>query len=60
MRDLFSIDLWGDLVLGELLNVVFENLECGLGNMDYFDLYYKNYSFKYNYNFSFSGGSKKV
>ena len=52
--------LWGDLAPGESLNAAFENSERGLGNTDYFDLHYKNYSFKHNHNLSFSGGSKKA
>ena len=60
MRDPSSIDPWGDLALGESLNAAFENSERGLGNTDYFDLHYKNYSFKHNHNLSFSGGSKKA
>lgn len=60
MRDPSSIDPWGDLAPGESLNAAFENSERGLGNTDYFDLHYKNYSFKHNHNLSFSGGSKKA
>lgn len=59
MRDPSSIDPWGDLRPGESLNAAFENSERGLGNTDYFDLHYKDYSFKHNHNLSFSGGGKK-
>lgn len=60
MRDPSSIDPWGDLKPGQSMNAVFENSEKGLGNTDYFDLHYKNYTFKQNHNVSFSGGSKKA
>ena len=59
MRDPSSIDPWGDLAPGESLNAAFENSERGLGNTDYFDLHYKNYSFKHNHNLSFSGVARK-
>ena len=58
MRDPSSVNPWADLTPGQSLNAAFENSEKGLGNTDYFDLHYKNYSFKHNHNLSFSGGSK--
>lgn len=60
VRNPSSIDPWGDLQPGQSLNAAFENSEKGLGNTDYFDLHYKNFSFKQNHNLSFSGGSKKA
>lgn len=60
MRDPSSVNPWAELAPGESLNAAFENSEKGLGNTDYFDLHYKNYSFKHNHNLSFSGGTKKA
>ena len=60
MRDPSSRDPWADLRPGQSLNAAFENSELGLGNTDYFDLHYKDFSFKHNHNLSFSGGSKKA
>lgn len=58
IRNPSSIDPWAELTPGQSLNAAFENSEKGLGNTDYFDLHYKNYSFKHNHNLSFSGGGK--
>lgn len=60
VRDPSSMNPWAELAPGQSLNAAFENSEKGLGNTDYFDLHYKNYSFKHNHNLSFSGGSKKA
>lgn len=60
MRDPSSVNPWAELTPGQSLNAAFENSEKGLGNTDYFDLHYKNYSFKHNHNVSFSGGGKKA
>lgn len=60
IKDPSSINPWGDLAPGESLNAAFENSERGLGNTNYFDLHYKDYSFKHNHNVSFSGGGKKA
>lgn len=60
MRDPSSINPWGDLKPGQSMNAVFENSEKGLGNTDYFDLHYKDFTFKHNHNVSFSGGGKKA
>lgn len=60
MRDPSSVNPWADLLPGQSLNAAFENSELGLGNTDYFDLHYKDFSFKHNHNLSFSGGSKKA
>lgn len=60
MRNPSSMDPWAELAPGQSLNAAFENSEKGLGNTDYFDLHYKNYSFKHNHNVSFSGGGKKA
>ncbi len=38
----------------------FENTGYGLGNVDYFDLHYKNAAFKQNHNVSISGGGEKA
>lgn len=60
INDTSSVNPWGDLQPNESLNAAFENSERGLGNTNYFDLHYKDYSFKHNHNLSFSGGSKKA
>lgn len=60
MRNPSSVNPWAELAPGQSLNAAFENSEKGLGNTDYFDLHYKNYSFKHNHNVSFSGGGKKA
>lgn len=60
MRDPSSMNPWADLKPGQSLNAAFENSELGLGNTDYFDLHYKNFSFKQSHNLSFSGGNKKA
>ena len=60
MRDPSSLNPWAELQPGQSLNAAFENSELGLGNTDYFDLHYKNFSFKQSHNLSFSGGNKKA
>lgn len=55
----FSLaDCWNGL--GNTNNLVgaFENSANGIGNVDYFDLHYKNAAFKQNHNLSISGGGK--
>uniref|UniRef100_UPI00359FC418 SusC/RagA family TonB-linked outer membrane protein n=1 Tax=Prevotella heparinolytica TaxID=28113 RepID=UPI00359FC418 len=42
------------------MNPAFENSELGVGNVDYFDLHYKDWAFKQNHNVSLSGGGKKA
>lgn len=60
MRDPSSLNPWAELQPGQSLNAAFENSELGLGNTDYFDLHYKNFSFKQSHILSFSGGNKKA
>ena len=58
MRDPGSVDSWAELTPGQSLVAAFENSALGVGNVDYFDLHYKNASFKQNHNLSLSGGGK--
>lgn len=53
-----SIDPWFELSPNANMNPAFENSESGVGNVDYFDLHYKNWAFKQNHNISLSGGGK--
>lgn len=55
----FSLaDCWTEL--GAINNLIgaFENSAKGLGNVDYFNLHYKDAAFKQNHNLSISGGGK--
>lgn len=58
IKDPGSVDPWLELPPNASLNPAFENSELGVGNVNYFDLHYKNNSFKQNHNLSFSGGGK--
>lgn len=58
MRDPGSVDPWFELTPGQSLVAAFENTANGVGNVDYFDLHYKNVAFKQNHNLSLSGGGK--
>lgn len=55
----FSLaDCWSELGSANNLVGAFENSAKGLGNVDYFDLHYKDAAFKQNHNLSISGGGK--
>ncbi len=58
IQDPSSVDPWAELPKNSNMNPAFENSEQGVGNTDYFDLHYKNWTFKQNHNLSFSGGGK--
>ncbi len=58
INDPGSVDPWFELTPNASMNPAFENTELGVGNVNYFDLHYKNNSFKQNHNLSFSGGGK--
>ncbi len=51
-------DCWAELDNTNNLVGAFENSAKGIGNVDYFDLHYKNAAFKQNHNVSISGGGK--
>ena len=59
MQDPMSLNPWDELEGNNLVGA-FENTPKGLGNVDYFDLHYKNTAFKQNHNLSLSGGGKKA
>ncbi len=60
MKDPASVNPWAELNGENNLVGAFENTPKGLGNVDYFDLHYKNSAFKQNHNLSLSGGGKKA
>ncbi len=60
MRDPSSVDPWQNLTPGQSLVNAFTNSASGIGNVDYFDLHYKNAAFKQNHNVSISGGGEKA
>lgn len=51
-------DCWAELGNTNNLVAAFENTAKGIGNVDYFDLHYKDAAFKQNHNVSVSGGGK--
>ena len=53
-----SVDPWFELPANSNMNPAFENSESGVGNVDYFDLHYRDNAFKQNHNISLSGGGK--
>ncbi len=53
-----GLDPWSELTEGQSLVGAFENSASGLGNVNYFDLHYKNAAFKQNHNVSISGGGE--
>ena len=53
-------DPWAELNPNSNMIGAFENSANGLGNVDYFDLHYKNAAFKQNHNVSISGGGEKA
>lgn len=55
-----SVNPWAELPANSNMNPAFENSESGVGNVDYFDLHYKDWAFKQNHNISLSGGGKKA
>ncbi len=57
-EDPTSVDPWFELSPNASMNPAFENSESGVGNVDYFDLHYKDWAFKQNHNVSLSGGGK--
>ena len=57
-EDPTGMDPWFELSPNATMNPAFENSESGLGNVDYFDLHYKDWAFKQNHNISLSGGGK--
>ena len=57
-EDPTGMDPWYELAANASMNPAFENSESGLGNVDYFDLHYKDWAFKQNHNVSLSGGGK--
>ena len=57
-EDPTGMDPWFELAPNASMNPAFENSESGLGNVDYFDLHYKDWAFKQNHNVSLSGGGK--
>ena len=57
-EDPTGMDPWFELAANASMNPAFENSESGLGNVDYFDLHYKDWAFKQNHNISLSGGGK--
>ncbi len=60
MRDPSSVDPWMNLTPGQTLVNTFTNSPDGIGNVNYFDLHYKNAAFKQNHNVSVSGGGEKA
>ena len=58
INDPTSVNPWFELPANSSMNPAFENTELGVGNVNYFDLHFKNNSFKQNHNLSFSGGNK--
>ena len=58
INDPSSVDPWFELPANSNMNPAFENSESGVGNVNYFDLHYKNWAFKQNHNISLSGGGK--
>ncbi len=54
------VNAWFELPANANMNPAFENSESGVGNVDYFDLHYKDWAFKQNHNVSLSGGGKKA
>ena len=61
MADPNSLDPWAEYSnpSGSMV-AAFENTGNGLGNVDYYDLHYKNAAFKQNHNVSISGGTEKA
>lgn len=55
-----SVNPWAELPANSNMNPAFENSELGIGNVNYFDLHYKDWAFKQNHNVSLSGGGKKA
>lgn len=53
-----GIDTWSELNGQNNLVAAFENTAKGVGNVDYFDLHYKDAAFKQDHNLSLSGGGK--
>lgn len=60
INDPSSVDPWFELPPNASMNPAFENTELGVGNVNYFDLHFKENSFKQNHNLSFSGGGKSA
>ncbi|WP_373782924.1 SusC/RagA family TonB-linked outer membrane protein, partial [Bacteroides heparinolyticus] len=60
IKDPSSVNPWAELPANSNMNPAFENSELGVGNVDYFDLHYKDWAFKQNHNVSLSGGGKKA
>lgn len=60
IKDPSSVDPWFELPKNANMNPAFENSESGVGNVNYFDLHYKNWTFRQNHNLSLSGGGKKA
>lgn len=58
IKDPSSVNPWFELPANSNMNPAFENSESGVGNVNYFDLHYKNWAFKQNHNVSLSGGGK--
>lgn len=58
INDPSSVNPWFELPANSNMNPAFENSESGVGNVNYFDLHYKNWAFKQNHNISLSGGGK--
>lgn len=58
INDPSSVNPWQELSSTASMNPAFENSESGIGNVDYFDLHYKDASFKQRHNLSVSGGGK--
>lgn len=58
INDPGSVNPWFELPANSNMNPAFENSESGVGNVDYFDLHYKNSAFKQNHNISLSGGGR--
>lgn len=58
INDPSSVDPWFELPKNSNMNPAFENSERGVGNTNYFDLHYKDWTLKQNHNLSFSGGGK--
>ena len=58
INDPSSVNPWFELPANANMNPAFENSESGVGNVNYFDLHYKNWAFKQNHNISLSVGGK--
>lgn len=58
IKDPSSVNPRFELPANSNMNPAFENSESGVGNVNYFDLHYKNWAFKQNHNVSLSGGGK--